>query len=70
MSKSRSAARLAACQASGTPCPASVDLSKLVTGDVLIGLAALASLVLISIVARRFLRQRFEPRPGAHESRH
>jgi len=54
----REAARVSACTAAGgIPCPANLSLNGLMTPDVLLGLAALAGLVLISIVARRMLRR-------------
>jgi len=55
----RETRRLADCRAAGDlTCTSDLRLDRLVTADVLIGLAALASLVLISIVARRILARR------------
>lgn len=55
----RETRRLAECRAAGgAGCASDLRLERLVSADVLIGLAALASLVLISIVARRMLARR------------
>lgn len=52
------AARLAAChKAGGAECRATLDLSALISRELVLGLAALAVVMVVSIVARRMLQR-------------
>jgi len=46
--------RLALCRQSGTACAATLDLAAFISPKIMLGLAGLAAIMLISIVARRF----------------
>lgn len=53
---SEEAARLVVCRQSGTAnCATTLDLSTLISRDIILGLAALASIMLISLVVRRLM---------------